>query len=201
MVVIFGKRNARIARFIDNDHICYPCKSYDREILVYRPYFHFCLIPVFPIGARQFEIRCRNCGDETKSEAIINQYKSKARTPIYFYSAWILLASIILSWFYWNKSTQKHIMEKVGSPMIGDIYTIKQVKNDETSYYFLKIIGINGDSLIIFHNNLYYSDFVSRLDKDDYFVKDDTLIYKRKKLKQMLDDEEIFSVTHDYDAR
>ncbi len=95
MLIIFGKRNARIGRYVDNDHIYY-CNAYEREILVYRSYFYFCLIPVFPIGPRQFEIRCRNCSDETKSESIINKYKSKSKTPLYFYSAWRLFASVTL---------------------------------------------------------------------------------------------------------
>jgi hypothetical protein len=197
MLFIFGKRYARIGKYVDNDHICYPCKAYDREIQVFRSYFHFCLIPVFPIGAKQFDIRCRNCGDETRSENIINEYDSRAKTPFYFYSAWILFAGLAIGWFYWNKNTQIHKMKLVGYPAIGDVYTIKQQKNDETTYYFLKIIGINGDTVVALHNNLDYGDFVSHLAADDYFVKDDTLTYKRKRLKEMLESGEIFSVSRD----
>jgi hypothetical protein len=198
MIFIFGKRYTKIGKYIDNEHICYPCKAYDKEILVHRSYFHFCLIPVFPMGPRQFEIRCRNCGDETKSESIVNKYKSKSKTPIYFYSAWLLFASVTLIWFIWNKNDQKHKMEAVTSPLIGDVFNIKQIKNEETSYYFLRIIGTNGDSIFAIHNDLYYSDFVNHLDKDDYFVKDDTVIYKRKRLKEMLENDEIFSVSRNY---
>jgi hypothetical protein len=198
MLFIFGKRNARIGRYIDKDHQCYPCKAHDREILVYRSYFHFCLIPVFPLGPKKFEIRCRNCGDETKSENIIKEYDSKSKTPFYFYSAWALFSSIAIIWFIWNKNEEKHKMDAVNNPVIGDIYNIKQVKNEETSYYFFRIIGIKGDTIVAIHNDLYYSGFVNHLDKDDYFVKDDTVIYKRKKLKEMLENDEIFSVSRNY---
>ena len=197
MLFIFGTRYARLGKFIDHEHICYPCKAYDKEIQVYRSYFHFCLIPVFPIGPRHYEIRCRNCGDETKSENLVNLYESKARTPFYFYSAWILFASLAIGWFYWNKNTQQHKMKLVLNPAIGDLYTIKQIKNGETSYYFLKLIRISGDSVIAFHNNLDYGDFVNHPEADDYFVKDDTLIYKRKELKEMFENHEIFSVVRD----
>src|ERR1700682_1964113 len=163
MLFIFGKRYARIGKYTDSDHICYPCKAYDREIQVYRSYFHFCLIPVFPMGAKRFEIRCGNCGDETRSENIIRQYDAKTKTPFYFYSAWILFASVAIFWFYWNKNAQKNKMELVSNPAIGDVYTIKQEKNNETTYYFLKITGIIGDSVVAFHNNLDYGDFVNRL--------------------------------------
>jgi hypothetical protein len=39
---------------------------------------------------------------------------------------------------------------------------------------------------------------VNRLAQDDYFVKDDTLIYKRKNLTEMLERDEIFSVSREY---
>lgn len=198
MLFIFGIRDARIGQYNDTDHLCYPCKSYDREIQVYRSYFHFCLIPVFPVGAKKFEIRCRNCGDETKTESIVREYNQRTRTPLYFYSAWVLFAGIAIFWFYWNKSTRKHTMNLVANPAMGDVYTIKQKKNDVTSYYFLKIAGIAGDSVLAIHNHFDYGDFVNSLSGDDYFVKDDTLIYKRKKLTDMLESEEIFSVSRDY---
>lgn len=199
MLFIFGIRNARIGRYKDNDHICYPCKAYDREIQVFRSYFHFCLIPVFPIGTRKFEIRCCNCGDETKSENIIREFDKKARTPLYFYSAWALLAGIAIFWFYWNENNQKRKMELVGNPAVGDVYTMKQKKNDETNYYFLKITGISGDTVLAIQNHYDYGDFVNSLAADDYFVKDDTLIYKKRSLTEMLERDEIFSVSRDYE--
>ncbi|HLA58945.1 MAG TPA: hypothetical protein VK622_09305 [Puia sp.] len=198
MLFIFGIRNARIGKYRDSDHICYPCKAYDREILIYRSYFHFCLIPVFPVGARKFEIRCCQCGDETKSENIVRQYDQKTKTPLYFYSAWVLFAAIAIFWFYWDKNSQRHKMELVGNPVIGDVYTIKERKNDETNYYFLKITGIAGDTVLAIQNHFDYGDFVNGLSQDDYFVKDDTLIYKRKNLTDMLERDEIFSVSRDY---
>jgi hypothetical protein len=198
MLFIFGIRDAGIGRYKDSDHICYPCKAYDREILVYRSYFHFCLIPVFPVGARRFEIRCCNCGDETRSESIINQYDKKTKTPLYFYSAWLLVASIAIFWFYWNKNAQKHKRDLIENPEKGDVYTIQQKKNNESSFYFIKIAGINGDSILTIHNHFDYGDFVNRLAEDDYFVKEDTVIYKRKNLTEMLEGDEIFAVSRDY---
>jgi hypothetical protein len=198
MLFIFGIRDALIGKYKDSDHICYPCKAYDREILVYRSYFHFCLIPVFPVGAKRFEIRCANCGDETRSENIINQYNKRTGTPLYFYSASVLVAGVAIFWIYWNKNEQKKKAELVGNPTIGDVYVIKQKKNNETTYYFLKITGIAGDSVLAIHNHFDYSDFVNRLAGDDYFVKNDTLLYKRKNLREMLEGDEIFSVSRDY---
>ena len=89
-------------------------------------------------------------------------------------------------------------MELVSNPQIGDVFTIKQTKNSGTSYYFLKIIEVSRDSVRVFHNNFDYGDFVTRMDKDDYFVKDDTVIFKRNKLQRMLNNDEIFDASRKY---
>ena len=89
-------------------------------------------------------------------------------------------------------------MELVANPAVGDVYTIKQRKNGETSYYFIKIAGVAGDSVLVIHNHFDYGDFVTSLSGDDYFEKDDTLVYKKKNLTDMLEGDEIFSVSRDY---
>jgi hypothetical protein len=194
MLFIFGKRFARIGKYFDSGHICYPCKAFAREIRIYRAYFHFCFIPVFPIGGKHVEMRCQNCGDETKLESIVTQYGDRAKTPFYLYSALILCAGIAISWYYWNRNTGMHKAEFVANPVVGDIYTIREEKNSETNYSFLEITGISKDSVKAFHNHLYYNDFVSGLDKDDFFVTDDTVAFKKKVLGEMLERGEIYSV-------
>ena len=201
LLVIVGKKVARIGHYIDNDHICYPCKAFDREIKVYRPYLHFCYIPVFPIGAKYFEIRCRNCGYETKSENLLIKYEKSAKTPFYLYSALFFFVGIVTFWFYWNGNRQKHKIENVQKPAIGDVYTITEDKNGATTYSFLRIAGNRGDSVMAFHNTLDYGSFVSSLADDDYFVKDDTVVYRRKALRAMLDKDEIYSVQRAYGDR
>ena len=198
MLFIFGIRDVRIGKFKDREHICYPCKAYDRSVQIYRSYFHFCLIPVFPVGPKKFEIHCCNCGDDTMSENIVREYDQKTKTPLYFYSAWVLFASIAVIWFFWNRSSQQHKMEFVKNPVVGDVYNIKQKKDNETSYYFIKIVGVTRDSIFAIHNHFDYGDFVNRLSADDYFEKDDTIFYKRKNLTDMLEGDEIFSVSRDY---
>jgi hypothetical protein len=81
---------------------------------------------------------------------------------------------------------------------VGDVYTISEEKNTGTTYYFLRIAGIGGDSVIAFHSNLEYGGFVSNLTDDDYFVKDDTVVFSRKELREMLEKDEIYSVKRGY---
>ena len=198
MLFIFGKRYARVGRFFDTEHICYPCKAYDREILVYRPYFHFCFIPVFPIGRNEYSMHCRNCGDETMLDSVLEQYQGRLRNPFYLYSAWILFAAIALTWFYWNSNSKKHKIEYVEKPLAGDVYTISKQESDGTRYYFLRIIEVGNDSVRAFRNDLDYGGFVSSFARDDYFVKDDTLVISRKKLRRLLAGEEIISIDRGY---
>ncbi len=201
MLFIWGIRFARIRRFVDKDHICYPCKAYDREIRVYRRYFHFIFIPVFPIGANQVEMRCRNCGDKTRVESIVKQVESDTKTPFYLFSAIILFVLIMGAWFYWNNNNKKHTAEYVARPAIGDVYTISEEKATGKTYYFLKIVGVEGDSVTALHSDLEYYSLVNGLAFDDYFVKADTSVYTKKKLREMLENDEITTVRRNYGNR
>ncbi len=198
MLFIFGKRRTRIAKYIDSDSICYPCKASDREVRVYMEYFHLCFIPVFPIGGKQIEMRCRNCGDETKLESVEQRYLSLAKTPFYFYSALILCVCVGTYWFYWNRTQERQKREFVDKPSVADVYIIKKGESDEATYTFLRIVKISGDSIMVFHNDLEYGGFVSKLTDDDYFVKDDTLVLSKSELIEMLDRDEIYSVKRGY---
>lgn len=198
MLVIFGNRTIRTGKFIDNDHICYHCQAYDREVQVYRTYFHFCFIPVFPIGGKRMEMHCRNCGDQTELESVKNRYLGMTGTPFYLYSAPILLVCITAYWFYWNGNNEREKRAFVDKPAIGDVYTIKKGSGFEASYSFLRVIKISGDSIMLYHNDLEYGGFVSKFTDDDYFVKGDTLVFKKNKLKEMFEQDEIYSVKRGY---
>jgi hypothetical protein len=87
MLYFFGRRVARIAKFTETEFICYPCKNFEREVSVYMPYFHLFFIPVFPIGRKQFGVRCKNCGDDTRSENILRKYEKRARPVIEDFNA------------------------------------------------------------------------------------------------------------------
>lgn len=198
MLYIFGRRVARIAKYTDKEYICYPCKAFEREVSVYMPYFHLCFIPVFPIGKRQFEVRCANCGDDTRSENILRKYEKRAKTPFYLFSALILAAGIGVYWIYWNNNNQKNRAEYVANPKVGDVYTISESRNDGTAYYFLRLAEIKGDTVMAIHSSLEYNYFVNYMVGDDHFVKEDTSLYVRKHLKEMLENGEIYMVRRDY---
>jgi hypothetical protein len=199
MIYFFGRRVARIAKYTDKEYICYPCKALEREVSVYMPYFHLCFIPVFPIGKKQFVVRCLNCGDETRSENIVKKYEKRAKTPVYLFSALILAAGIGAYWMYWNSNNQKNRAEYVANPKVGDVYTISEHRDDGTAYYFLRVTGIKGDTVMAMHSSLEYNHFVNYMVGDDHFVKDDRWLYMRKRLQSMLENGEIYMVRRGYD--
>jgi len=162
------------------------------------PYFHLCFIPVFPIGKKQFEVRCANCGDDTKSENLVKKYEKLAKTPVYLFSALILTALIGAYWIYWNSDNQKNNARYVANPMVGDVYTVSEHRTDETTYYFLRLAEIKGDTVMVIHSSLEYNYFVNTMNGDDHFVKDDTSLYVKKELKRMLENGEIYMVRRNY---
>src|ERR1700712_245309 len=98
MLFLFGKRDARIARYSDTEHICFRCKSFDREVTVWKPYFHICFIPFFPVGPKTWEMRCRNCGDQTQLESVLDEYRGKSGSALYLWSGTILTAVLAVTW-------------------------------------------------------------------------------------------------------
>ncbi len=191
MLFLFGKRDARIARFMDTEHICYRCKSFDREVTAWRPYFHVCFIPCFPVGPKKFEMRCVNCGDDTQLESVLNEYRNKTGNGLYLWSGTILTALLAVTWFVWNSGQQEKTADYLAHPLAGDVYTIAADTNEGTSYSFLMVAASTRDSVYLLANKTSYLGLVSDLADDDYFVAGDTIAYPVKKLIAMRADKEL----------
>jgi hypothetical protein len=198
MLFIFGIRRIRIGHYIDTEYLCYPCRSYDHEVSVYRSFFHFCFIPVFPVGRSQIEVHCRNCGDETALDSLVNKYGNRTRTPFYLYSFIILACCVALFWFYWKKHDQKLNADYAQHPAIGDVYTLSSEDHNGTNYSFLKVIRMKDDSVVVLANHFNYIGFVSDLSDDDYFDSGDSSIFRKRDLISWVADGKISSVTRNY---
>jgi hypothetical protein len=198
MFVIHGRRSARIKKYTDNQHNCKSCKSFDLSVKVYRDYYHVFFLPIYPIGAKTAKIHCNNCGEPFRVDAIQKQYESTSRTPFYLYAGPILFAGLILFAIIADMNNQKEKVKFVDNPKVGDVYRIRKDENNSTTYYFLRISQINGDSVFAYHSKLTYYGFITKFNDDDFFVKEDELAFTKKELKQMLDKDEINSVERDY---
>lgn len=198
MFVIYGRKTARIKRYTDHQQACISCNALNLDIKVYQDYFHLFFIPVSPISEKAISIRCNHCGAPMRQETIRKHYEHISKTPFYLYSFLILFAGLIITLVSANLSTQKEKARFVSNPKVGDVYRIRKDENGNTIYYFLRVVGISGDTVVTIHNNLAYSGFISKLNDDDFFVKDEEAYFLKPALKQMLEQGAINSVDRDY---
>jgi zinc-ribbon family len=198
MFIIYGRRKARIKKYTDNQQACQSCKTFNLDIKVYRDYYHLFFIPIFPVGDKTVKIRCNNCGEPMRLETIQKHYESISKTPFYLYTFPILFAGLIIFLVNANLNTQKEKVLFVDNPKVGDVYRIRKDVNNKTTYYFLRLVRISGDTVVAYHNNLKYSGFISKLNDDDFFIKDEELYFLKPELKQMLEKMEINSVCRNY---
>lgn len=198
MFLIYGTKKARIKKYTDNHNACESCKKFDLGVKVYRNYYHLYFVPFIPIGDKTAYIRCNNCGEPSQSGSLLQQYEKKAKTPFYLFSIPILLVSFFGFLMIVYANTQKEKAVFVASPVVGDVYRMRSEENDKTTYYFLRVNGINGDTVICLHSNLEYQKFTSVFYEEDYFVKNDELLILKSGLKQMLENGEIDAVNRSY---
>lgn len=198
MLLIYGKRTARIKKETDNSQSCKTCKTFDMKVSVYRSYYHLFFIPFVPSGDKTVYIRCKQCGEPLRMDSLQKQYEKSTRTPFYLYSFLFLIAALIISLIISNSATQKEKALFVGDPKVGDVYLINTREEGKSMYYFLRINKTTQDSVEAYHNNLMYSRFVSRFRHDDFFDSSEVLGFTRGKLKEMLEKSEITAVERVY---
>lgn len=198
MLLIYGRKRARIKKYADHQNSCSNCKAFDLSVKVYMGYFQLYYIPIFPTGEKEVVIHCNNCGEPVRTEAIQEHYSNLTRRPFYLYAGiWLFLALVLLV-VYENLETQKEKARFIASPMVGDVYQVRKDQDSVQGYYFLQVSRILADTVFVYLNTLEYNSFNSRLRDDDYFVKAMELGFDKKNLKKMLEKGEIISVERNY---
>lgn len=194
MFIIYGRKKARIKQFTNTRDSCKSCRSFDLNVKVYKDYYHVFFIPFFPVGEKTFDIRCNNCGEPNRDTSLQNHYAQITRPPFYLFSGLILVVALLGSLFLYIESNRNERVKFVAAPQVGDVYGIRKDGN----HYFLRLSHIMGDTVLVYHSNLLYTRFVSQMQKDDYFVKDDEWIYTKKELNEMMEKDEIIAVERGY---
>ena len=198
MFAIKGTRTAKIKTYKDHSHQCADCKDFDLTVKVYKEYFHFFFIPIAATGYKTIKIRCNKCGEPFRSDAVSKQYDSMTKVPLYLYAGTLFVSFLIVAGFAINFFIQAEKNRLVSNPKVGDVYSIRSNSPRSTSYYFLKIMKLNGDTVIACHNKIEYNQLVSELNPDDYFVSSEGAAYTKDLLKGMLQKGIINSVERDY---
>jgi hypothetical protein len=198
MFLIYGRHNARIKKYTANDQSCKSCRTFDIEVKVYREFYHLFYIPFCPVGDKTVNARCKNCGEPFRSDSFLTYYKEKSKTPFYYFSLPILFSGLVILLTILNSKTQDEKLSFVMNPKVGDVYTIRHDENNKTTYYFLRLKSIKGDTLVMYHNALEYNGYTSSFNNVDYFEKDEEFLLTKTELKKMLAIMEINAVDRDY---
>ncbi|MFL9485282.1 hypothetical protein ACI6Q2_21045 [Chitinophagaceae bacterium LWZ2-11] len=198
MLVVKGHRQVRIKKYCDNGMKCSSCGAWGIDIKVYRNYFHIFLLPMGPSSAKFTSMRCHKCSEPVRIESVEKEYAMETKTPIYFYSGIILIVSLICYAAFADYRDKEIRVRLIETPKIGDVYRIKHVEKSTTTYYFLRVSQVAGDSVSTLHNTLQYGGYVAKLNDDDFFEKTIELVFTKNELKDMLDKGEITSVERDY---
>ncbi|MFT3823025.1 MAG: hypothetical protein QM731_03860 [Chitinophagaceae bacterium] len=199
MLILHGYRTAKIKSFTDHSECCTSCKDFNLSIKVFRKYYHLFFIPLFTYGPKKVSIECNSCGFFTLNEGLQQKYAKMARAPFYFYSCFILIGILILSLWFYNDHRDKDARVFIKDPHIGDVYGVKSQSGGKDAYSFLRVSAVNGDTVFAYHTKYEYDGFISDLQDDDYFVKNEEVGFLKKELQSMLQKGEIHSVDRDYD--
>jgi len=193
MHLIYGKRVAKIKEFTDHTHSCPDCKAFDLRVKVFREYYHAFFIPFVAFGDKTADIRCNQCTEPIRTEAIRKEHEKNTKTPFYMYSLAILVVCVVAFLGMMALVTTLQTRSYIANPQSGDVYLVHE-KDGLEAYYYLRVMGVQGDKVIAFRNHLRYIGINGAPDKfsdEDYFVEDHLHYYTIAELKQMLANDEI----------
>ncbi|MDD2983695.1 MAG: hypothetical protein PHQ74_09930 [Crocinitomicaceae bacterium] len=198
-MLIYGKRKIRIKKYDDFHIQCENCSACKQRFSVYQAYYHLFFIPIYPASQKSIKTICLNCKDSFNEQKVLH-YLAKTKTPFYLYTGLILFASLFISVIYSNINTQNKKQEYAENPKVNDVYLMnKKDEDDNSSYFFVKIKRISGDTVEVIHNAYEYSRFISKFDTADYFDKSERSLFLKSELKAYIHDRKITSIKRDYE--
>lgn len=193
MTLIYGKRVAKIKEFIDHSHSCPGCKAFDLRVKVYREYYHAFFIPFVAFGDKTADIRCNQCTEPIRTEALRKEHEKNTKTPFYMFTLAILVAGVITFFVMLSIVTTLQTKSYIANPQEGDVYLAHEKEGLE-AYYYLRVIAVTGDTVVAYRNHVRYVGIGGSPDKfsdEDYFVEDHLHYFTIPELKQMLAEDEI----------
>jgi hypothetical protein len=200
-MLIYGKRKIRIKKYDDFHIQCENCSDCKQRFSVYQEYYHLFFIPIYPASQKSITTICLNCKDSFNDQKVLH-YLSITKTPFYLYSGLILFGLLFISVIYGNINTQNKKLKYVENPKVNDVYLIQSKdQEDNTTYYFMKIKRLNGDTVEVIHNAYEYNRFISKLDTADYFDTSESYLFLKSELKAYLNESKISIIERDYEKK
>ncbi|SHG43345.1 zinc-ribbon domain-containing protein [Pedobacter caeni] len=149
-MIIFGARTKFLTASVSGQ-TCGHCDTGKLNLVYTIRYFHIFWIPMFPLEKRAMT-QCPHCKQVLTSNELapesrnyLNTQKSAIRTPLKYFAGLIIIGLFIL--FIVVATAFNKTGRYVNKPKVGDIYQIKS--DTENQFTFLKIVKIEGDSLIL----------------------------------------------------
>jgi len=199
-MIVYGTRSKLLARELVTDKCTHCGTQNSTEIHVYQKWAHVFWIPFFPIG-KSSASQCAHCKQVLKEkemtssmQSVLQDVKSKSKTPIWTFSGLALLA-VLITWGVMNeKQKDEKIAKLILTPQAGDVF---EIKTPESQYTLYKVASIQGDSVTIRPNNM-ETNKPSGLSKiksqGDAGYAEETFSVTKAELKSWFDKGEILDV-------
>lgn len=120
------------------------------------------------------------------------------RTPISFTSGLFILGIIIFIIIFFLLGNKKGAKEFVENFKYANVYRIENQIGNWTTYNFIEVIRIKGDSVFAHSNKFAYMEIPTRLDKNDNFVEGQQIIYLKTDLMRLFQNSKIKAVKLEY---
>lgn len=199
MLLLKGTRTVRIKTWQDHHHQCDACKDFNLTVGVYMKYFHVFFIPIAAFGVKSTKMYCASCLQPVRIDSVGREYENRTKTPFYLYSGMILVGLLVASGFVVSAFGAHQRDQYIDHPQVNDVYLVKRDLPQQSTWYFLRIVKIHGDTAVTYHSNLEYNAYVYKFNSDDYFVSGEESEYPTALLKTMFQKGIIVGIFRDYD--
>lgn len=199
-MIFFGTNSSKIK---DGKFSYVKCPHCGNEVTmnyaVFGKYAHLYWIPFFPTG-KVIVLECNHCRSTFNLKDLDQHTKDKfkqeldkypAKTPVYHFSAAIILALIIGFSFYMSSRNDDETLTFAKDPKVGDVYHY-ETPELKGHYSTMKIMKVTKDSVFVMLNRMEIgskSDIDKILNDSNYTFPD---AYSINELKDKSKDLEIF---------
>jgi hypothetical protein len=202
MMVLIGTNETCLLNETISNTKCPNCNFHSSiNYRIFTRYTSLTLIPLFPIG-NTVQIECNNCSKEidfedldenTKIKLIDENKKTNQKRPIWMFSGIIILACLIIYYFFSLYQTVNESKKLVKTPAFGDIYNLK---SSNGYYSTMRIDKVTKDSVYTTQNDykVYLQSEVEEIDKTENYTNS-KISYSKKDLLKLFDNDEIVSIT------
>ncbi|MFT5913615.1 MAG: hypothetical protein ACJAWV_002678 [Flammeovirgaceae bacterium] len=203
-MIVYGW-NSKLLKEGEMKSTCLDCEHEGQLIAVHGSYAHVFWIPFFPYKKSSVKV-CPNCQKVTESKHMMQEEKAQHKAlrsatpfPKWMFSGLALVAVLIVTIGFTSYQSDLEKENFVANPKVGDVYNMKDLSGvGEYDYYFMKVIGIEDDSLNISPSESTYNMPSSKMLSGDEFLPISYNIHKSEVLSYS-ESGELIDIYRNYD--